>query len=90
MMPKPKFTSWMMDELLQPFVHYIPLKDDLSNVEEMVDWVQEHDKEAQAIAHRSSLWLQDLLQHPEAETDDRIIQAAILKRYMRHFVPARS
>jgi hypothetical protein len=28
-----------MEELLQPWVHYIPISDDLSDVEEKVQWI---------------------------------------------------
>ena len=33
LMPKPTCTSWAMEELLEPWVHYIPLRDDLSGIE---------------------------------------------------------
>ncbi|KAL7551259.1 hypothetical protein ACHAWF_014445 [Thalassiosira exigua] len=31
MMPPPKFTSWWMEELLQPWVHYVPLNPSLND-----------------------------------------------------------
>jgi len=40
-------------DLLQPYVHYIPLKYDLSDLLEKVQWLQDHDDEAQRIARNS-------------------------------------
>jgi Glycosyl transferase family 90 len=87
LMPIPKHTSWAMEELLEPWVHYVPLNADASDVEEKMRWVVEHDEHARRIAHRGSLWMQDLVFHPESLEDDREIQEEILRRYMAHFAP---
>jgi hypothetical protein len=85
MMQSPMFTSWAMEEMLEPWVHYIPLNRDLSNVEENMRWVLDNDKQAQRIAERGSLWIQDLVFHPDASIDDQWIQEEILRRYLAHF-----
>jgi len=85
MMQSPMFTSWAMEEMLEPWVHYIPLNRDLSNVEENMQWVLDNDKQAQRIAERGSLWIQDLVFHPDASIDDQWIQEEILRRYLAHF-----
>jgi hypothetical protein len=36
LMPTPRFTSWVIEELLEPWVHYIPLQDDLTDMEEKI------------------------------------------------------
>ena len=85
-MPPPTFTSWAMEELLQPWVHYIPLN--MSNprdADEKMDWIIANDDKAQRIAQRGSLWMQDLVFHPDAPSDDNTIQDDILRRYMAHF-----
>jgi hypothetical protein len=84
-MPAPEYTSWAMEELLEPWMHYIPLKSDLSNVEEMVQWMLDHPAEAQRISQRATLWIMDLVFHPDSETDDRQINQEILKRYSAYF-----
>ena len=43
---------WFQD-FIEPFVHYIPIAYDLSNLEEMITWVREHDDEARDIARRA-------------------------------------
>ncbi|KAL7564432.1 hypothetical protein ACA910_002747 [Epithemia clementina (nom. ined.)] len=89
LMPPPKFTSWAMEERLVPWVHYIPLKEDASDVEEMMQWVVDHDYAAQQISERGSLWIEDLCFHPDAVLDDRLIQEEIVRRYAAHFRPAK-
>ena len=81
----PTKTSWAMEELLEPWVHYVPLADDLSDVEEKMQWVLDHDDEAQKIAHRGKLWISDLAFHPDAGKDDDHIFDEILRRYRAHF-----
>ncbi|CAB9513684.1 KDEL motif-containing protein 1 [Seminavis robusta] len=88
MMPRPTFTSWLMEELLEPWVHYIPLNDKLDDVEEKMEWIRENDAEAEQIAIRGSLWMADLLEHPNVKSDDERIFRGILERYERFFVPS--
>ena len=40
--------------LLIPFDNYIPIKYDLSDLEEKIEWVLDHDEEAKQIAIRAS------------------------------------
>jgi hypothetical protein len=88
LMPVPRHTSWAMEELLEPWVHYIPLNDDAGDVEHKMKWVLENDEHARRIARRGSLWMQDLVFHPDSIEDDRLVQEEILRRYMAHFAPA--
>ena len=86
LMQPPLFTSWALEELLEPWVHYVPLNDNLSNVEERVQWVIDHDGEAEQIARRATLWIHDLLLHPDAMEDEADILSEIVRRYEAHFV----
>jgi len=70
-----------MEELLQPWVHYIPMYPNGSNAEEMVQWALDHEKDAKRIAERATLFMYDLVYHPDAEEDDRIIRKEIARRY---------
>ena len=85
MMSKPTCTSWAMEELLRPYVHYIPLKDDLSNVEEQVQWMIDHDVEAEQIANNGRLWMTDLVFHPDVTKDTDAILDETFRRYLQHF-----
>lgn len=85
MAPSPTKTSWAMEEYLVPWRHYIPLADDLSNVEEMMQWVIDNDEKAQEIANHGRLWISDLVYHPDAERDEEQIFHEIYGRYKVHF-----
>lgn len=88
MMPPPTFSSWAMEELLEPWVHYIPLDPSFNDVEEKMQWVLDHDEEAEKISRQGSLWIKDLLEHPDAEKENVEINKRILERYQRLFVPS--
>ena len=75
-----------MEELLVPWVHYVPLADDLSDVEEKVQWVLENEEEAQEIARSGKLWISDLMYHPDAKHDEEAILDETFRRYKQHFV----
>ncbi len=86
LMPKPKHTSWCMEELLEPWVHYVPLDDFATNVEERMQWIIDNDEKARKISERATLWMEDMVFHPDAAEDDRLIQEEILRRYEAHFL----
>lgn len=88
LMPPPTFTSWAMEELLQPYVHYVPLNEELTDVESQMEWVVNNDEAAQQIAQRGKLWIQDLVLDESAESDDDWIQNEIMLRYSEIMVEA--
>jgi hypothetical protein len=81
----PTFTSWAMEELLIPWVHYIPLADDLSDVNEKVQWMIENDAAAQEIANNGHLWMTDMMFHPKAMEDHETLIRETFRRYRQHF-----
>jgi hypothetical protein len=44
-----KYRMWYRRYLI-PYVHYVPIKEDLSNLFEQIKWCREHDKECEEIA----------------------------------------
>ena len=82
---KPTFTSWAMEELLEPWVHYIPIADDLSDVDEKVQWMIDNDEKANAIANNGHLWMTDMIFHPDAMSDHEAIIRETFRRYRMHF-----
>eukprot|EP00547_Thalassionema_nitzschioides_P011510 CAMPEP_0194263786 /NCGR_PEP_ID=MMETSP0158-20130606/47247_1 /TAXON_ID=33649 /ORGANISM="Thalassionema nitzschioides, Strain L26-B" /LENGTH=86 /DNA_ID=CAMNT_0039003997 /DNA_START=669 /DNA_END=929 /DNA_ORIENTATION=+ len=80
-MSPPTKTSFAMEELLEPWRHYVPLAVDGSDLPQKIKWVLHHDQEAQYIAQRGKQWIWDLLYNPQAERENRQIQTEILKRY---------
>ncbi|MEM1009191.1 MAG: glycosyl transferase family 90 [Myxococcota bacterium] len=72
-------TSWAMEEWLEPFVHYVPIN--TTNVMQQVEWVRQHPLEAEKIAQRATLFMWDMLYHPNAQQEEQEIQARIIERY---------
>lgn len=82
---KPTYTSWAMEELLVPWVHYIPIAEDLSDVNEKVQWMIDHDEKAKEIANNGHLWMSDMIFHPHAMHDHEAIIKETFQRYRTHF-----
>lgn len=78
MMPKPTISSWLMEDTLEPFVHYIPLADDFSDVEERVKWAVDHDDECIEISNNASLFMSQFMD-PRREI---MIECEVFKRYL--------
>jgi hypothetical protein len=81
LMPNPTRMSWAMESLVQPWVHYVPIDSDMSNVEERMQWIIGNDKEAQKIAQRATLFMYDLLFHPDSERDEEHVKQDLVKVY---------
>jgi len=79
--PPITWESWAMETFLKPFVHYIPIHANMSNVDEMISWAESHQEECQTIVKRSTLFIYDLLFHPDAYKDEEVILSSIIKRY---------
>jgi len=39
-MPRPTVCSWLMEDRLEPWVHYVPVAADFSNLTDAVDWCE--------------------------------------------------
>lgn len=85
-MQPPKFTTWAMEELLEPYVHYVPLDANLSNVDEQVRWVMANDAQARRIAQRATDWISDMVLGDEAAADDAWIRSEMVRLYGDLFV----
>ena len=64
-----------MEELFEPWVHYIPMFPNGSNAEEMVWWALHNELEAQRIMEEwATLFMYDLNYHPDATGDNHKIK----------------
>jgi hypothetical protein len=79
LMQPPTRVSYALENLLVPWVHYVPIENiNFTDVEEKVDWILSHDEEAHAIAERSTQFIRDLLIPEEM----RLIDDKIAQRYI--------
>ncbi len=79
MAPLPRYETWFMEGLLEPGKHFVLLKDDLSDLEEKVDYFSSQTKEAEEIIRNAHAWV-NLFTDPLKE---RIIAARILEKYFQ-------
>ncbi len=89
-MSRPTVASWAMEDLLIPFVHYIPLSNDYSNLLEMVKWANEHDEACQEISQRATEFIEHLWMSKQAKKDTEYLQKALVTSYVDQFVGALS
>ena len=60
-MPTPTISSWAAEELLEPWVHYIPVRQDFMDLEKAVDWCLSHLDECEQIGANGRCWMQQFL-----------------------------
>ena len=58
---KTKWKIWYSD-LLEPYKHYIPVKEDLSNLIEQIKWCRANDEKCQQIAQNAKTFFNEYLQ----------------------------
>ena len=78
LMPRPMKSIFSMEFLLEPWVHYVPL--DVDNIGKAIQWVLEHDEEAQRISQRATNFIEDLFLHPDSEKDNDDVAQEIANR----------
>jgi hypothetical protein len=62
-MSKPVIEGWLMEGLLKPYVHYVPLKNDFSDLEEVLEWCIKHDHICKRISENATEWMVQFLDH---------------------------
>jgi hypothetical protein len=83
LMAPPTRMSYALEHLLEPWVHYVPLRPDYLDIVEKVDWVLQHDEEARQVSERATQFMTDLLYHPDAKKDNVAIEDEIVRRYAK-------
>ena len=77
MSPRLRFETWFMEGRLAPGTHFVLLKDDLSDLEEKVEYYSRHTDEAEDIIRSAHAWIA-LFTDPQKE---RIISLRVLEKY---------
>ena len=57
-MPKPTMVSWFMEDHLVPFKHYVPIKDDWSDLLEMYQWCEDNQDKCKNIINNANNYVQ--------------------------------
>ena len=80
LMVKPTTESWAMENLLKPFVHYVPLSDDFSDLEDKYNWCLNNELKCIEISKNATNFIEQFL-HEEKENKIRI---GIMKKYFEN------
>lgn len=64
---------------LEPYKHYLPVKEDLSDLMEKMDWARQHDEESRLMAERATEFVEENLS-PE---DTLVYLSLLFKEYAR-------
>ena len=76
-----------MEDLLVPFVHYIPVADDYSNLAQMVEWAKANDEKCRLIAKQSTAYIKQLWMSEQAQKDYKIIKKRLGDLYRDSYAP---
>uniref|UniRef100_A0A6C0CSC6 Glycosyl transferase CAP10 domain-containing protein n=1 Tax=viral metagenome TaxID=1070528 RepID=A0A6C0CSC6_9ZZZZ len=77
-MRKPTCVSWAMEDTLEPYVHYIPLKDDFSDVDQQITWANNNQEKCKEIINNANNFIEQFLD----ERKEAIIENLVLKKYL--------
>jgi hypothetical protein len=79
-MPRPTCQTWACEGELIPFKHYIPVKDDFSDLEEVFDWCLMNPDAAEEIANNGRRFIENFLDEPlETEILRKVISSYLEK-----------
>lgn len=78
-MTKPHWQSWIMEDKLEPNIHYLELNKDLSNLDELLIWARENDKACEEIALNGKKYMSQFLDH----RNDLPVQKMVLDEYAK-------
>jgi len=81
-MTKPTIVSWCMEDKLVPYVHYIPLKDDFSDLKQQYNWAEQNQKKCNYIAEQSTKYIEQFLDNDTEE----YIEQEVLRRYLSNII----
>ena len=78
-MPRPTCETWFMEGRLQPNVHYVEIKSDLSDLEERMNYYIAHPEEAQRIIENAHEFVKQFMDKER----EQLIQILVAEKYLR-------
>ena len=80
LMPKPRYESWLMEGKLGGGVHYVELRDDFSDIEEKIEYLDRHEDEATAIVANANRYMKQF----DDEAREHLISILVLQKYFEN------
>ena len=76
-MTRPSVSSWMMEEMLVPGVHYIEVQEGWGDLEDKVNWCRANDEECREIGRRGRCWMEMFFGEEEAKMVREVVERAV-------------
>lgn len=80
-MPRPQICSWFMEEKLEPYVHYLPVRDDFDDLESQVRWAESNPQKCKQIVRNAQKYVKTFLD----EKQELNMCKSVLKYYLDTF-----
>ncbi len=77
-MRKPRVVSWAMEDMLEPYVHYVPVNDDFNDISEQINWAEKNQDKCKEIIKNANAFIEQFLNE---EKEERIHQLVIDKYF---------
>jgi hypothetical protein len=76
LMPHPTCETWACESQLKPYVHYVPLEDDLSDLNDKVMWCRDNPIDVNYIAACGKAYISEFM---DPETEDKLASSILMK-----------
>ena len=77
LMAPPKIESWLMEGLLEPYVHYVPLADDYSDLDKIIEWCRNNDDKCKEIMRNANNFMKQF--------ENREVEIKIFNMIKEHY-----
>ena len=78
-------SSWLMEDFLEPYLHFVPVATDFSDIRQKVRWCEDNLEKARIISERATLFVHDLLLDKRSEKDNEEVKFQVMERYAKIF-----
>ena len=76
-MPHPKVESWLMEGLLRPWIHYVPVRNDFSDLLDVYQWCVSHPEKCKNIVKNANAYIAKFMD----EDNEQYIINKVLEGY---------
>lgn len=80
LMPRPRIDSWACESLMEPFVHYVPVRPDLADLDEALAWCRANDGACRRIAANANAFVAPFRDGPGERALAHAVAERVLER----------
>lgn len=78
-MPKPTIETWLLESQLKPYVHYVPVKQDFSDLDKVLAWCRTHMKKCKIISNNATKYVKPFFPPKDKPCE---LEHLVMKRYL--------